>query len=477
MALTSGRPVRTRPSGRIASLRARAGGSGQALTWQLGTMFVAVLLGTMTARPETLRLALAASAIVLAGALAARAGPGLVYLLILWTAVMGMVRRLLSGSGVAGQADPLLLVAVVGLIALTAAAADRGAFRDLSRLASAVLLFNIFTFFSAFNPLQGSVKTGLTGLVFLLVPVLAFWVGRGLCNEAVITRSLRLVAVLGVAAAVYGLIQTFVGFPPWDERWIEESGYDALNVDKVIRGFGSFASAQEYSIYLGIAIVVWAAYGFRPGRALLTVGALTVLAAALFYVASRSPLVTTIFAVALVLGSRRLRNPVAAVLLGMAAVALIPTLASQFTVSSATGTDRLAGHQITGLADPFSEDSTLAGHLELASEGMLSVFEAPLGSGASVVNIASANIKNTEFDPSNVAVALGIPGLLAYLVILVEAFKLALRRAREPGDFAARAALGIIAVTILQWTNGGLYAVAFLPWLMMGWLDGEATRR
>ncbi len=68
-----------------------------------------------------------------------------------------------------------------------------------------------------------------------------------------------------------------------------------------------------------------------------------------------------------------------------------------------------------------------------------------------------------------------MPGLLAYLVIVVEAFRLAIRRAGVRRDFAARAALGIIAVTFLEWTNGGLYSVAFLPWLMMGWLDRDTA--
>jgi hypothetical protein len=49
-----------------------------------------------------------------------------------------------------------------------------------------------------------------------------------------------------------------------------------------------------------------------------------------------------------------------------------------------------------------------------------------------------------------------------------------MERVRDRRDFVSRVALGIIAVTFLQWTNGGLYAVAFLPWLMMGWLDRDA---
>ncbi len=69
------------------------------------------------------------------------------------------------------------------------------------------------------------------------------------------------------------------------------------------------------------------------------------------------------------------------------------------------------------------------------------------------------------------AVALGLPGLLAYGVILVSGLRLALSTAQRRRDVLSLAALGIVAVTVLQWLNGGLYSVAFLPWLVLGWMD------
>jgi hypothetical protein len=32
-------------------------------------------------------------------------------------------------------------------------------------------------------------------------------------------------------------------------------------------------------------------------------------------------------------------------------------------------------------------------------------------------------------------------------------------------------ALGLLVVMVLQWLNGGQYAVALLVWLTLGWLD------
>jgi hypothetical protein len=41
----------------------------------------------------------------------------------------------------------------------------------------------------------------------------------------------------------------------------------------------------------------------------------------------------------------------------------------------------------------------------------------------------------------------------------------------------AGAAIAIIVVMSLQWFNGGLYAVAFLPWLLLGWIDRSLMQR
>jgi hypothetical protein len=165
----------------------------------------------------------------------------------------------------------------------------------------------------------------------------------------------------------------------------------------------------------------------------------------------------------------------------VATVVVLPFFISHFAGSSAatTGTGGLASHQISGLAHPFSNDtSTLNGHFTAAAHGFNVMAHNPLGLGGAVINIAGekggAVAANTEFDPSNIAIALGVPGLLAYIVIVVEGFRIAMERVRDRRDFVSRVALGIIAVTFLQWTNGGLYAVAFLPWLMMGWLDRDA---
>ncbi len=384
------------------------------VVWMLGMGFAAVVVGAMTARTTTLRVALAVAGIALAAGLGARAGKGLIYAVVVWTALMGTIRRMLSVVSSAGHADPLLLVAATAIIVLTVAAAQRGAFRNRSTLASAVLALNLLAVLEAFNPLQHGLKAGVTALLFALVPVLAFWVGRGLCDDRTLMWVLRLLAGLGVLAAVYGLVQTFGSFPSWDKRWIQSQGqsYVSLNVNGVIRAFASFASAQEYAVFLGVGLVIWVAW-LRPSRVVLAAAAIGVVSVALFYESSRTPVVTAAFAIALMIAARRMRKPAGALILGMALLFLLPVAISHFagkssnstTSNSSSPAGQLAAHQVTGLANPFAStsnenSSTLSGHLGQVTSGLGSVVHYPFGQGASSVNIAGANTEGSNTTPS-----------------------------------------------------------------------------
>ncbi len=178
-----------------------------------------------------------------------------VVLLLIWLAVFGTIRRLLVASGAVGDSDPLLLVAPVVLSLLVVMAARKGAFNHQTRFTTAVLLFSGLVVLAALNPLQGNIAVGAGGLLFVMVPILWFWVGRALVDDALLTRVLRVVSFLAVAAAVYGLFQTYRGFPRWDEKWLETKGYAALFIGESVRPFASFSSSSEYVGLLAIGTV------------------------------------------------------------------------------------------------------------------------------------------------------------------------------------------------------------------------------
>ena len=145
--------------------------------------------------------------------------------------------------------------------------------------------------------------------------MLAFWIGRAAGDDGLVRGVLKLYAGLSLVAAAYGLYQTFIGFPVWDQRWILQGGYAALNVGGVIRAFGTSSSASEYATFLGVGLVAW--FTLTPRR-LLALPALGLLGCAIFYESSRGIIFGLALTLAL-LGAMRRRVPL---LLALAAAAV-----------------------------------------------------------------------------------------------------------------------------------------------------------
>ena len=146
------------------------------------------------------RGALLASALPLVIAVVGRSTRGTLIGLAVWLIALGLIRRLIpSGTGGTVSDDPLLLVGPATLGALFIISAGRGAFRQRTALASSVLMLSVLALVEAFNPLQGGLLIGFGGLLFVLLPMLAFWVGRVLVNGKILRQILRVVAILAAS--------------------------------------------------------------------------------------------------------------------------------------------------------------------------------------------------------------------------------------------------------------------------------------
>jgi hypothetical protein len=202
-----------------------------------------------------------------------------------------------------------------------------------------------------------------------------------------------------------------------------------------------------------------------------------------FYDSSRGILVLTAAALAIMWAARRGLRPVPALGTAILGVVLLLAVAGHFASQGSTPTTAnatLAQHQLQGLANPLSsKDSTLSLHFSEMVSGLKSSFTNPLGHGTGAVTLAASryggSLQGTEVDPSNVGVALGLPGLISFLVVAVMGLWTAYRVAAVRHCWWALAGLGVVVVTLLQWTNGGQYAVAWLPWLVLGWADRVAA--
>jgi hypothetical protein len=459
--------------GRLASSSARG------LVGVLAIAGGAVFVGVLTADPRGLRVAVASAAVVLFVAVGFHRPQYLLYSLVGWLGILGLVRRLATEIGAPWGSDPLLLVGPLSVVALFAASTVRRPVLSGSALTKAAAVLAGLILLGALNPLQGGLATGAAGLLFLLVPVLGFWVGRELCDDATLTVVFKMVAALAVPAAVYGLVQTLGSFPSWDAHWITSAvpGYNALSVNGTIRPFSTFSAASEFASYLAVATVVWLVFA-RRGHRIVGLAAIALLVTTLVYESSRGIIVALVVALALMFAAHRGWTWSGAAAAGLVAIVLLPVAVGRFAPSAPdrTGQATLVSRQVSGLAKPFDpKSSTLLVHLSLIGEGLRSGVTHPVGLGTGSVTIAGqkfgAGTKNSEADPSNAATALGVPGFVAYLTVLVLGLSRAYAVARRRRDPLALVALGLLVVMLFQWLNGGQYAVALLPWLVLGWLE------
>jgi hypothetical protein len=445
----------------------------------IAVLVCCLVAARLLTEPTVIRLGIAGVAVVLVIGLSTRAPVVLLGSVVVWFTTFGSLRRILNTIAPIPHSDPLLLVGPLAIAVLFVAAARRGAFDNRSWLASAVLALNVLTIVGALNPLQGGLATGFGGLFFVLVPMMAFWIGRGLFDDHAVGAVLKLFAVLSIPAALYGLLQTFSGFPPWDSAWIaaHRTDYGAITVHDVPRAFASFSGGSEYATFLAIGLVVWAAFGLTPVLAPVAIGAIGMLAFAVFWEGSRGIVVTGLIALAMMVGARAGVRLKWSLMLSAVLIVLLPSAVGYIVGAGYSGTDSpLINRQVQGLQNPTdSGESTLDSHVNLLTDGLRSAITEPVGRGTGAITLAGVKYggvnASTEADPSNAAVAWGIPGLIAYVIIFATGLWRGYRLAFMRRDWLAAAALAIVILTASQWLNGGQYAVAFLPWLLLGWID------
>jgi hypothetical protein len=347
-----------------------------------------------------------------------------------------------------------------------------------------MFLLSLVVVVEAFNPLQGGITVGLGGVLLILVPMLAFWVGRSLLDARTLTRLLRLVAGLALAAATYGIVQVSIGFPPWDTKWINQvqQNYHALNVGGVVRAFGSFSSTQEYAAFLGIGVVAWLAFGLTSRYLPIALVCAVFIGWALVLDSSRGVVVLTVIALGVMIAVRAGLRPAGTIVGGLVAYAILTFVASHLaTHASVQGSNSiLLAHQFNGIANPLnSKDSTLGFHFSELTAGIKSAFTLPIGHGTGSITVAASKFSgtgaNTDVDPSNAGAGLGLPGLILYFVVLIRGIVTSYRVAKRRPDPLSLAVLGLLIVTLFQWLNGGLYSVNWLVWLCLGWVDQRST--
>lgn len=445
-----------------------------------------VLAWVATAEPELYRwmFALAiAGALVIIGMRSLRAAMALT---VAFLPFLALVRRLLIADAGWLSTDPLLAVgpAVALFLLFRVFVLER---RQLApdRLSKLVLALLVLVVLQSLNPANESLAAGVGGLLFLGVPLLWFFLGRELANRSMVSALIAWSISAACAIGAYGLYQTQVGLPPWDVAWVEVNGFAALNVEGVIRAFGTFSSATEYAFYVAGALVFCIALALHGRRRVIL--AMPILATALFLSSSRSALVLVLLAGLVILGIRAgaVRRAVPIVLAGIAvAVVLFTALGPELGAGAASSGNPLVSHAVGGIVDPLNPDeSTLLLHLELVEDGFVDSLSAPLGQGTGVTNIAADAFggteeeKGTEVDVSDAFVSLGLAGGLLFVAILAVTLHRVVRAYVLRRDPLVLAVIGLLVVALGGWLKGGHYALATLIWTLIGWAAAQGQVR
>lgn len=443
----------------------------------LAVLLAGGIADVVVARPRLISVVLAGAVGLALGLVALREPHHAVLALFALLPFLALGRRMLIASAGWHSADPLLLVAPgVALLLLTAA---RPKVSAGDRLSKAVIAFVALAVLESANPAGGGLLAGPVGLLFVVAPLLWFFVGRNAIDGRTARRLLSLVLVLAPVVALYGIRQTRTGLFSWDEAWLRVSGYQALHVGDVIRAFGTFSSSAEYALYMAIAVVVALAFAMH-GR-IWTLVIVPLLVWAIFIDSSRGIVVLMLGTTIVLVGmrTRRLVVAYATVAVGLLVVGMtVHTYSGSLNTWASGSGNPLIEHQIGGLTNPLdSQQSTLSAHWHLFVGGLGESLRHPIGLGTGSTNLAGSRFggvtAGTEVDLSNAFVGLGVGGGVLFVAILGVTLRRVAVLYLGRGDPVLLAASGLLFVTLGQWLNGGYYAVAPLVWLVVGWIESE----
>ncbi|MFB6232001.1 MAG: hypothetical protein ABEL04_12695 [Salinibacter sp.] len=396
--------------------------------------------------------------------------------------VLGDLRRLLLPVAEWSGTDPLLVVGPAFALIATGYTWASGRLSFDTPAAKWMLAVMAIMLVQIFNPRQGGLIVGVAGIMFQLVPLLWFWLGRAYGHRDVLqTLLFRVVLGLSALAMLFGLYQSLVGYLPYQLEWYRTAGYIALGTPETgLAPITFFASSSEHNIFVNLGLILlWTLVLFRHWEALWPI---PLFFGALLLTGSRGPVAKGLVTMA---GLWAILGPSLKTWVLRGGLALIIAVGGLYLGLSGL-TQRLSGApkhiqaQIERQAAEFvhgsgsHQGSSTANHLGMLLYGYRLGLQRPLGHGLGAGTKAAkkfGNFGTTETDLGDSIRALGIPGGLAYhglvFVLVLTGFRL-WRRERSPLSMAF---LGFMGIAFLAWLRGGHYAVTPLLWFCLGAMD------
>jgi len=423
--------------------------------------------------------------------------------MMLFEPLRGLLRRAQYLFVDYSNSDPIhLLTPIVALLAFILILKNQrlDIFRQ-TRLAPAISLLLLIYFIQIFNPLQGGLFIGLSGALFMLLPVLWFYFGQAAKSDFLRT-ALRLMVVMGLLTSLYGVYQLLFGLTSFDQFWLEHTEYnDFVRVGSVVRAMATYANAEEWSRYLdicalgalGLAVMAnrrahraaWFACGMLLFMALILSGERVsifgfILGSAILFLS----------------GARTLGGIVRRSVLFLIPALLLfvfakpPAADEIWEKDQSQAAQSMVSHSARGVLKPTGEESLYA-RFENWSEAAKVILYHPFGLGTGAGSIAQTrggnegdNLPATDSYILSVTLACGIPaGLLCIWIfgqatlISWRAFRRAAPDSYELGMWRVMLAImPVLAFINLFGYSFLLVSVAPVGWLLIGWVSAEELR-
>jgi hypothetical protein len=476
---------------------------GPAKLWPLATLPTsAFIVWSSSTGGEALRwLGLSGMFAALAVPMLASLEAGLIAMMI-FEPLRGLLRRAQYIFLTYTQSDPIhVITPLITLLALTALL-QRRKLQILTEtpFAKLVSILALIYFLQIFNPLQGGLAVGFSGALFILVPMAWFYFGAEVKPDFM-RKAMVAVVVLAMLTSLYGLYHLAVGFPAFEQYWLDHTdAYESISVGKIQRALATFSSAEEWGRYIQVAAII--AFGFGAGTThklhkagwFFCGGALSVM---LLFTGQR----TAIFGLSLgvvgliVLGARSLGSGVARVAVVLTPILLIALLAKAPTnddVMSRSDDDKFGtvlSHSTRGALDPTHEDSLQERFKTWTYLATDVLPKNPLGMGIGATSLAVTRTDKSAALPPidsyfiSSVITCGLPAAILFLVILIRATQVSWKRVRHSSDAQMTQVWRVIAALmpalILNSLFGNtftLYSVAPVGWLIVGWISAQHHR-
>jgi hypothetical protein len=175
------------------------------------------------------------------------------------------IRRIymLYQPGLAGSNDPLIILPdllmasmAVGFLVMLRQGKRIEPLWGTRPLSAAIVALMVLCLIEVFNPMMGSIESGLNGLrQFTLWMMLYFLVPAVITKKEQIHNWIYVTLFTGTITGLYGAYQYIFEFPVWDRLWAEQNYVTGQTIGDTMRAFSTFSFTSTFSQYMIIAAI------------------------------------------------------------------------------------------------------------------------------------------------------------------------------------------------------------------------------